>query len=544
MTQGFDAVQVGEEIYWDPQATDNDYPGALGLEIRKKTYWQGDEEFYVYETVGPKFGPKWPEGTMKVSGLGMDTDVWGMSDKDPPPPGYDPWLQAGLPGGTEEAGGTNAGTNILTANPLSQGGSPYTYLVPKHEWTPCFEDDGVTPTMGGLGQRHWIDITLLGAYGGDIRFPVMPEEFGADFTHEYWTPKVVGLGEIIMPGGQSMETISWDSFFPGQYDSDYCVISPLELEDPKSLTARLIWTMRFKMDCMLLVGGGIWNDRVVITNFNYRHRAGEIFDIYYTITLKRYRAPIVTTSVNPDASRDRWYKDPRRPGAAEGEGIGPELGAPPTGNLDQDFPPGSLPDAGANPNQVELVPVPPDTVPDLGLRPPSGTRDGLITIETGKVLGQPAKDIRQPGGPSAAFSETFTQVVARLSKEGPNDMAGMLALNQWVSDNNYNPYTSQLPVGSGVRYYKESPVGAGTATSLSPVGAVVTAGAIGDAVSVVSEAAAKAWEQANNALRPPDWFTKPIVDWDLNYRPDPSTVTPGVPVNVPRETPRQGGIRR
>ena len=516
--EGFDAVQVGEETYFDPNALEPSlYPGALGLEMRKKTWWQGDVEFETFETIGPKFGPKWPEGTMKVSGLGMDVDVWGLTAKSPPPPGYDPWLMAGLPGGTKEAGGTNAGTNILTSFP--RGNTGPAQLVPKHEWTPCFEDDG-GPTLGDFEQRNFIDIVLLGAYGGDIKFPVMPEEFGADFTHEYWTPRVVGLGEIVMPGGQSMETISWDSFFPATYDSDYCVITPTELEDPRSVTARLIWTMRFKMDCMLLVGGGIWNDRVVITNFNYRHRAGEIFDIYYTITMKRYRAPIVSTSPNPDSLWDRWYKDPRHPGAPPGSAISPG-----TGNLDQDFPSGSLPSpADANPDQVviDLTPVPPGA-PDVGLATPPGVRDALITIETATVQGQPAKDIRQPGGPSAAFSETFQQVVFRLAKEGPNDMAGLLGLNQWVSDNNYNPYTSMLPIGSGVRYYKETPVSAAKPTTMT--------------TSI-----------ANPEIPSGSRITGPggRGTLDLNRRADPATII-GQEGGVPQQTPQdrqQGGIRR
>jgi hypothetical protein len=452
--EGFDAVQVGEEEYFDPQATDETYPGSVGLTMRKKTYWQGDVQFDTFETVGPKFGPKWPNGTMRTGGLGTDADVWGLSDEDPPPPGYAPWLSNGVGG----QGGTNSGTNIFV--PIHKGPDGVE-IVEKHEWTPCFEDDG-SPTLGEFEQRNFIDITLLGAYGGDIKFPVMPEEFGADFTHEYWTPRVVGLGEIILPGGQSMETIQWDSFFPARYDADYVSITPLELEDPKSLTARIIWTMRFKMNCMLVVGGGIWNERVVITNFNYRHKAGEVDDIYYSISLKRYRAPVVTTSANPESVKDRWYKDPR--------GTGVQTDTPtPSGTPDSNVP--------QDPNPIE-IPVEPDPPPPAPVTrdegpavAPEGTREALITIETDvirpfNVAGMKVYDYYSgqeqeiaPAGPAPQIpGETFQQAMTRLSKQGPNDVAGGLALNKWVTDNNYNPYTSHLPIGAGVRYYKENPV--------------------------------------------------------------------------------------
>ncbi|HEY1247447.1 MAG TPA: hypothetical protein VGE97_00525 [Nitrososphaera sp.] len=434
--QGFDAVQVGEQIYFDPNATDPKYPGSVGLDMRKKTYWQGDVEFDTFETVGPKFGPKWPDGTMRVSGLGLDTDVWGLSEKTPPPPGYAPWLEQGIVD-------TGAGGNIFT--PVSRNPPHGMELISKHDWTPCFELDG-SPTMGDAAQRNFIDITLLSAYGGDIKFPVMPEEFGADFTHEYWTPRVVGLGEIIMPGGQSMETISWDSFFPASYDADYCSIKPTELEDPKSVTARIIWTMRFKMNCMLIVGGGIWSDQVVITNFNYRHKAGEIDDIYYTISMKRYRAPIVSTSPNPESIKDRWYKDPRQPGGGVDVTPPTQEGEPP---------------ADPNPAEVPVVPEPPNDQVNPGVP----GRNSLITIETDVVRSMVG--IPRFGG-SQEFGETFALVVERLRGEGPNDMDSMLALNKWVTDNGYNPSTSNLPVGAGVRYYKETPVTRSPGTIIEP----------------------------------------------------------------------------
>lgn len=446
--EGFDAVQVGEQVYFDPNATDVAYPGSVGLEMRKKTYWQGNVEFDTYETVGPKYGPKWPDGTMKVGGIGRDDDVWGLSEKAAPPPGYDPIALRGIVDTNAGVGGGNLVTPLRTR-------PDNTEIVLKHDWTPCFEIDG-SPTQGDA-TRNFIDITLLGAYGGDIRFPVMPEEFGADFTHEYWTPRVVGLGEIIMPGGQSMETIQWDSFFPSEYDADYCSIPANQLEDPKSITARLIWTMRFKMNCMLIVGGGIWQDQVVITNFNYRHRAGEIFDIYYTISLKRYRAPIVTTSPNPDSTKDRWPKDPRRPG--DGATTAPV----------------ETPPEDANPAAVEVVPDPGPAQPP----PPdhTGGRDSQTSVEVTTVQEEPLNrqtvipgigyvDINDPDLPDEYKhpGETFMQVTARVSGLGPNDLQSMLALNQWVTDNNYDPYTSPLKVGSGVRYYSSKPATAAKPT--------------------------------------------------------------------------------
>lgn len=512
--EGFDAVKVGDEEYFDPNAQDpENYPGSTGLVIRKSTYWQGNVQFETYDTVGPKFGPKWPEGTMKTGGVGTDTDVWGLSEKEPPAPGYAPWLRNGVTGAKGAPPGTGIFSTSTRAPNRSNVGLPF-------EWTPCFEDDG-SPTMAE-SDSSYIDITLMGAYGGDIKFPVMPEEFGADFTHEYWTPSVVGLGEIVMPGGQAMETIQWDSFFPAVWDSTYCNVTPDELESPKSVTARLIWTMRFKMNCFLVVGGGIWNDQVVITSFNYRHRAGEPFDIYYSITMKRYRAPVVTTAPNPDALSDRHYNDPRGPAA---QGGGPPAATEPdtTGN---------------NPADVPIVPdptpvtVPFDQAPSVS---PTG-RESLITkeVDTIRPTGIVGVNVQglniqglniQGANVPVEQGETFEQAVGRLSKEGPNTVLNMLPINQWVVDNNYNIYSSPLPIGAGVWYYKETPV------TVSPPLTIVKSDD-GVVYPQNQPAPVTVWDTPGAPKPPATVWDKP------GAKPPPPTVwAPRPATNVPRAVP-------
>ncbi len=176
---------------------------------------------------------------------------------------------------------------------------------------------------------------------------------------------------------------------------------------------------------------------------------------------------------------------------------------------------------------MQIVPDP--DVPPAFIGP---QRNTTITIETDTIKGQPAKGIRDPGGPHAAFSETFQDAVFRLAKSGPNTMASMLELNQWVTDNNYNPYTSQLPVGSGVKYYKDIPVTAGPTTTMTNTiqGNVLTPDG-GVLPSVIN----------------PPIHPSPLNDLGaiLNPTPNPNAPSTGnVPANTPVEVPRTGGIRR
>jgi hypothetical protein len=228
--------------------------------------------------------------------------------------------------------------------------------------------------------------------------------------------------------------------------------------------------MRFKMDCQLVVGGGIWNERVVITNFTYRHKSGEPLDVYYSIALKRYRAPIVTTSPNPDSVKDRWYKDPRAPIIAPATPLSEQY-------RDKWGSDGTQLNQVALPVEDPYVSVTHDEGPAVA---PAGSRESLISLEYGApdgvvrafntagmhvYEGQQALEGEEPQIAPRKVpqipGETFVQVSERLKKIGPNDLDALLALNPWVTDNNYDPKTSHLPIGSGVKFYKENPVNVG-----------------------------------------------------------------------------------
>jgi hypothetical protein len=136
-------------------------------------------------------------------------------------------------------------------------------------------------------------------------------------------------------------------------------------------------------------------------------------------------------------------------------------------------------------------------------------------------------EYRHPG-------ETLSQVMGRVNSKGPNDMSTLLALNQWVLDNHYDPYTSPLKVGSGVRYYSEQPVSAAKPTVIDQA---VTA--VEGAATAVAGAAAAGTGAVGAGLS-----TGPV---GAGAQLGPTTTgsagtdnTIGMPKNTPSETPRKG----
>lgn len=72
--------------------------------------------------------------------------------------------------------------------------------------------------------RVKVDITLMNTVSGKyLDIPVIPEKItykeGDQNADDY---KVIGLGNVSFPNGVNLRGLSWQSFFPGRYDSGYC----------------------------------------------------------------------------------------------------------------------------------------------------------------------------------------------------------------------------------------------------------------------------------------------------------------------------------
>jgi len=465
---GYEAVEVDSQEYFDPNATDDAFPGDMGLQIRQKTYWQGDVVFHTSETVGPVYGPAWPQGTLKAGGLGVDASVWGLRNQAPPPLGV--VGNSGIPG-FNVAPGVPGGLAPVTAG---DGDS----LNPE---IPCDPDDIFGPLFGESVNE--IKILLQGVYGvGDLYFPVPPEELSGDFPQDNDGDTDTLAGEITIPGTEKLESIGWTSFFPLVYNDTFCVVAEGEMPDPMEAIVGLIWSKRFRLPLNLIITGTPWHDTVIIKTLKWTYKAGEPGDIYYDIQFKRFRSVSISTVVLPNAKVDpRDYPGYQGPppqafvSATFSEQArdkwGNEVGDGTTNATVADPPVQSGPSMFLNPATGNYEPLSaPGATPGVFITAtPSTTKTIITTYPVGLAVNW--------RGNTLVGGQTLRQVYEDVkSKSSKNTLEILMEMNKDVSAENfplgvtafatkhklsdYNPNFDPLPLGTPIKYYKVVPANA------------------------------------------------------------------------------------
>jgi hypothetical protein len=281
--EGFDAVEVpwSPEEYFDPNATDPAFPNVVGLQIRKHIWWQGNVEFYTYDTIGPVMGQG---GSIITSG-------------------------GTLPGGDQDQGGgprTDAGRGKPPSEPI--------FIISQNICEPEYSEKDV-PLL----------VELHGVYGfpeGICRFPLLIGDLEVNApSNNHWTPEMVGSGEIMIPGLRTLETTGWSSIWPMDYDDSIMGITQEQFEAMGNPLAEsgpmpnLLWTKRWGLVCRLVFGSpGIFADDVVITDVSYKHVHGSK-DPEYTIGFKTSRTTSISSVENPDSDVDHFTTIPTTVGA-------------------------------------------------------------------------------------------------------------------------------------------------------------------------------------------------------------------------------------
>lgn len=266
--EGFDAVEVSSQDYFDPNATSDSWPGVVGLQMRRHTFWQGDVQFDTFEELGPT------DQSIITPASGDSQDG---SQQNP----------------------TVIIRPVSTFIPLL-GTKEYALSVELHG---CYG----FPDAGGDS-----DPTL--AYNTVCKIPVLPETINPTFpSNNHATVPLVGGGEVLVLGNETLESVSLKSFWPADYDDSIIGISQADFDaqgSPDQVMANLTWSKRWSLPLRLVIGGGIFTDYVVITDFDYTHSHGTETDYDYSIGLKRFKSASITSVANPDADVDHFSTIP------------------------------------------------------------------------------------------------------------------------------------------------------------------------------------------------------------------------------------------
>lgn len=142
-----------------------------------------------------------------------------------------------------------------------------------------------------------MDIFLTDPAGGELHFPVNPEEIQIRTEKQLETVNIIQLGEIDLPSQEKVKEITFSSFFPKEYDSSFCRYT--NIPDPGQAMARLMaWTTGGSAIRLLITGTPI-NGLVLVSAYNSTFKGGEPGDIYFDLTCRTWRDIKVKTAAGP-----------------------------------------------------------------------------------------------------------------------------------------------------------------------------------------------------------------------------------------------------
>ena len=128
-----------------------------------------------------------------------------------------------------------------------------------------------------------------------LRLPVNPESYVYSSPFGYVETEVEGLGEVTNIGHRGLKEFTITTFWPKTYNSTYCSYS--SFISPTTFVSTIEkWRSNRAPIRYVVTGISGANTSVTIRDFEVEaEKAGSIGDIYFTLTLKEYRAPSVKT---------------------------------------------------------------------------------------------------------------------------------------------------------------------------------------------------------------------------------------------------------
>jgi nucleoid-associated protein YgaU len=124
--------------------------------------------------------------------------------------------------------------------------------------------------------------------GTQLHFPVNPGEVTIRREKMYETVTIMTLGETDFKIGEKIKEFSFASFFPAQYDPDYCRYP--ELPAPSQAMQQLIdWTNGGTPVRFIITGLVDINELVMVSSHTNIFKGGEPGDIYFNITCRTWR---------------------------------------------------------------------------------------------------------------------------------------------------------------------------------------------------------------------------------------------------------------
>lgn len=144
-----------------------------------------------------------------------------------------------------------------------------------------------------------IEIWLKYSNTDKIRLPVIPEELELESPFGVNKIDVAQLGTVTTAGFRGLKAIALESFFPRDYNPTYCDFR--DFDTPETYVKRIEKWRDLRNPLQLVITGTHINMAVLIDDFTTSITAGNVGDIYFTISLSQHKAP-PSTLITPSST--------------------------------------------------------------------------------------------------------------------------------------------------------------------------------------------------------------------------------------------------
>lgn len=125
-----------------------------------------------------------------------------------------------------------------------------------------------------------------------LRLPVNPPEISLDSPFGLERLEIAGLGEVSIPGFRGLQSVSFESFFPRDYNETYCEYP--NFPSPQEWVTQLEGWRNTRQNIRLIITGTNISMPCYIESLQLMpERAGHVGDIYYNITFTQHQLPVV-----------------------------------------------------------------------------------------------------------------------------------------------------------------------------------------------------------------------------------------------------------
>lgn len=142
------------------------------------------------------------------------------------------------------------------------------------------------------------------------QIPVNPEKITIKVNGKTTTSEIDKLGTLIHKGKRDAKTVSWSSFFPAKWNSQYCACEKKNFRKPAKMHKWIMTLINAKNPLHLVLTGGpmALNIYAVVTSYTSNEEGGDPGTIQYSIELREYRSVTITKYKKPSKKNKKAKK--------------------------------------------------------------------------------------------------------------------------------------------------------------------------------------------------------------------------------------------